>query len=142
MTRGKREPAEIRFWARVDKSGDCWNWTGSLTSSGYGAFDGYTAHRFAWLVAYGYMPVGWFVCHHCDNRRCVRPDHLFVGTHDDNMADLRAKGYTKEPTCRRGHAWTPENTYPLDGGRRRGCRTCIRMRTADYNRRMREKRAA
>lgn len=50
------------------------------------------AHRVAWELSFGPVPAGLFVCHHCDNPRCVRPDHLFVGTHDANMRDRDRKG--------------------------------------------------
>lgn len=85
-----------RFWGMVEKTDGCWLWLGSLRETGYGQFnnDGKItrAHRFAYELAYGAIPDDMLVCHHCDNRRCVRPDHLFVGTHKDNMQDCLRKG--------------------------------------------------
>lgn len=81
-----------RFWELVEKTESCWNWTGCRLKSGYGKFRLYLAHRFSYLLHFGEIPNGHFVLHHCDNPRCVRPDHLFTGTHQDNMDDMHAKG--------------------------------------------------
>lgn len=87
-----------RFWARVDKSGDCWVWTGPVNGSGYGSLTvrgprrPWMAHRYAYHIAVGPIPSGLNVLHRCDNRRCVRPDHLWVGTQSDNMRDCVSKG--------------------------------------------------
>jgi len=85
-----------RFWSKVDKSGDCWIWTGARDGKGYGMFwfrgRAHRAHRVAWALSHGELTNGLQALHHCDNPPCVRPSHLFAGTNDDNMADKHAKG--------------------------------------------------
>jgi hypothetical protein len=88
---------ETRFWLKVKKnSGDrCWEWTAALRKEGYGNFwlkrRNVDAHRFSYELANGPVPKGAFICHHCDNPRCVRPDHLFQGTPKDNAQDMLKK---------------------------------------------------
>jgi hypothetical protein len=81
-----------RFWPKVRKDRGCWVWTGATTTTGYGRLSGQPAHRLSWEIHHGPIPAGLFVCHRCDNPGCVRPDHLFLGTHEANMADMVAKG--------------------------------------------------
>lgn len=100
--KGNAVPADVRFWRRVSKdpghgpNGDCWVWTGWVDREGYGKFmrserSSTGAHRFAYEDTYGVIPDGYFVCHRCDTPACVRPDHLFLGTNQENVSDMVAK---------------------------------------------------
>jgi hypothetical protein len=85
------------FWSRVDRSGECWVWTRTRSTGGYGRIyvgrhRWANAHRRAWELAYGPIPEGMVVCHKCDNPPCVRLDHLFLGTMRDNAQDALRKG--------------------------------------------------
>jgi hypothetical protein len=87
------------FWKRVDKTEYCWNYTGGITGLGYGAYwtdyVTYLAHRFSWVITKGDIPDKLLVLHKCDNRKCVNPDHLYLGTQSDNILDRshRYKGF-------------------------------------------------
>ena len=70
----------------------CIEWPGTRDRLGYGRVSNVLAHRFVWELIHGPVPPGMCVCHHCDHPPCVRPDHLFVGTHTDNMRDMIQKG--------------------------------------------------
>lgn len=98
-----------RFWEKVDKRGpdECWPWTAAVNNRGYGKiFDSRVrsvvgAHRIAYELATGEQPGPWLVCHRCDNRICVNPLHLWLGTYRDNTQDMFSKG-------RQGHRPDPK----------------------------------
>lgn len=89
-----------RFWSFVLKveetEGGCWLWQGAVGSHGYGSIYAYgrqvLVHRLSWEIHNGPIPKGMHVLHHCDVRRCIRPNHLFLGTNKDNHADAQLKG--------------------------------------------------
>lgn len=87
---------EHRFWSKVDKTGDCWVWTGKRNGSGYGMFwvppREERAHRVSILLRDGELDAEAVVLHLCDNPACVNPEHLEVGTQADNLRDCREKG--------------------------------------------------
>jgi hypothetical protein len=86
------------FWAniRIREPEECWEWQASTVGEGYGSFSWESknvyAHRFAWSLVNGPIPSGMFICHKCDNRLCCNPNHLFLGTQQDNMQDKMNKG--------------------------------------------------
>ena len=122
--------------SRVQRGQDeCWNWDGKLHPTGYG-FVNYknkrqSAHRLFYTFFKGAIPPGMHILHSCDNRACVNPAHLSVGTIQDNLEDMRRKGRhwrTNATTCRRGHEYTPENTRIYRSSGARHCVTCSKLR--------------
>lgn len=93
---GPSPETKARFWRKVIKSDGCWGWTARTMRAGYGVLDinGTTvgAHRLSWEIHRGAIPKGMCVCHKCDNPMCSNPEHLFLGTHMDNMRDMVLKG--------------------------------------------------
>jgi hypothetical protein len=118
----------------IDSNG-CWNWTGGLTSAGYGRVHFITrnvgVHRLAAHLWLGMsMDSEEFVCHRCDNPKCFNPEHLFLGTQKDNMQDCSRKHRTrryKVVACKYGHPYTEANTR-LNGAGSRYCATCCTVR--------------
>lgn len=89
---------KIRFWSYVKKTPTCWLWVGGKFNDGYGSFsfsvrNRMRSHRFSWILHKGEIPKKMCICHHCDIPLCIRPSHLFLGTHADNMADMSKKGH-------------------------------------------------
>jgi hypothetical protein len=124
-----------RFWTFVEKTGGCWNWKGSKTTTGYGNFryghdERIKAHRYTFFLYTGKFPMG-FILHRCDNPLCVNPKHLYEGTAKQNSQDmvLRNRHANQKKThCPHGHLYSQENTYVHKNGSRR-CVSC----SSDYH---------
>lgn len=150
---------EERFWQYVDKTPGCWIWTGGR-KMGYGCFSVtrnkqdrmVQAHRFAYELANGPLADNMtldHLCHtravstcnggpSCPHRACVRTDHLEPTSLGDN---IRRGGNSAKTHCKRGHEFTPENTYAMKRGGR-SCKTCLRLHAANLRARRRPERQA
>ena len=119
------------FLLQLKQEGDCLVWAGAKVWNGYGQFKikqvSWRTHRYSYTYYVGEIPEGLLVLHSCDNRPCVLPSHLRLGTHADNIKDTvdrgRWKGSTPRPTCNKGHKRTTENTY-TNPQSKRFCRVC------------------
>lgn len=138
----KAVPLVERFWPKVEKpSGDgCWVWTGCRVKKGYGIVRldrserMASVHRVSWALHNGPIPDGLLVLHRCDNPPCVNPDHLFLGTHTDNMKDMVRKGRQSKKLTpdqartvyRRALAGEPHASIAKDFGIRREAVSAIK----------------
>lgn len=136
-----------RFWSRVSRGANCWIWQGPPSTAGYGRIrppdrpeEG--THRVAWRWAFGEIPDKAWVLHRCNVRRCVRPDHLYIGGPKENYADAREAGTNtqgerhwqrRKTHCSQGHEYSEANIYRYQG--RRYCRACHRVYSLRYARR-------
>jgi len=135
------------FWKRVDPlfmldPEVCWDWEGCINGNGYGSIrfngGGYGAHQLSWIIHNGPIPPGICVCHTCDNRKCVNPGHLFLGTQSENIRDMVSKGRHFTPWlrlwathCRWGHPYNEVNTRVVSSGYRQ-CRACDSINQKRY----------
>lgn len=111
----------------------CWEWQGAKTKAGYGTMtpsgsgkQQYT-HRLMWELMIEPIPKGLQIDHLCQNHACCNPSHLEPVTHKENQRRSWAKGRKRKPKthCKRGHAWTEENTYLFPSRQCRVCRVCL-----------------
>lgn len=140
-----------KFEKHILKTQTCWIWIGSK-SCGYGVFSSdngvrLRAHRVSWEMANGCeVPPGLLICHHCDVRDCVRPEHLYAGTYADNNVDTYRRSNhpfhkidrtLPHTHCRRGHLFTDESIYFNKGRMERKCAICAREKERERYKRLR-----
>lgn len=142
--------AYIKAKTIIDPVTGCWLWQGFRNWGGYGQVgyrgENWTAHRAMWRALKGPIPNGLHVCHTCDVRHCVNPDHLWLGTNQQNISDMVAKGRgpcgekAKKTHCIKGHPLSGTNVRYVNNGRARQCVECMRLyhntpQRHEYNRR-------
>jgi hypothetical protein len=129
----RKDSLEERFWFYAPRRSaeECWEWGGPLTTAGYGWFKYkavfYTAHKVSYRLNVGEVPDGLCVCHSCDNRKCVNPKHLWLGTQLDNVRDMIRKGRAnplkRNLRCKKGHLYSEVGVRNKTNGTRQ-CRLC------------------
>jgi hypothetical protein len=154
VLRGPTDTTADRYWQKVDRRGpdDCWPWLAALTASGHASFmfplpdgkRGRLAHRYGWTLHHGDIPGGKHIdhtCHDprvcdlgvaCPHRSCQNPAHMGLVNPTENTAVDRRRTRADLTHCKRGHEFTPENTYLYvrNGREERACRQCARDRHA------------
>lgn len=107
------------FWSKVDikDRANCWQWLASIRGDGYGQYHfderNQGAHRVAFQLAIGEIPNGLHVCHHCDNKECVNPDHLYLATNRQNLIDAGRRGLLKQGESHPLHKLTVEDVKEI-----------------------------
>lgn len=125
------------FWSKVNKTNDCWLWTGFIKPNGYGqCWSGQRvmyAHRYSYELVYGNIPDKMTIDHLCKNRSCVNPKHMEVVTRGENTlrGDTVSARSALKTHCPSRHAYTTDNTYVKNNGHR-VCKTCAKARSQAY----------
>jgi hypothetical protein len=154
----KHASYEERFFQKVVKTETCWFWSGAYNSRGYGSFSynqkRISAHKYSYQSFVGEIPDGMYVCHSCDNKKCVNPQHLWLGTPKDNTQDMIAKGrgafqqellhkqFQKRSHCKRGHDFAVVGYRygtKSDGRKYRTCKECQKIKQREHRARKRAK---
>jgi len=129
-----------KFWSNVEKTDSCWLWTASINTQGYGnitrQYKKILAHRYSYEHSNGFIPSGHEIDHLCENKICVKPDHLVAITRSDHAkhtAQMIRKMSLERTHCANGHELNDENSYlysrpnGAEGNVRRVCRSCKKM---------------
>lgn len=126
---------KIKAGCIVNPETGCWEWQGYKHPKGYGEMayrcKAWRLNRLSYFLHKGPIPEGLFVCHSCDVRHCVNPDHLWLGTNNDNVQDMRRKrrgNKQKKTICKRGHPLSGDNLGLRGPRQHRYCKICTQGR--------------